>query len=76
MTKLLRRIGPALLAMAALCAAFGMPAGAQPGKHDAGYQTARNFMELTEIDPQERIRRLHSRPSGRLEGPAGLGKPQ
>jgi len=30
MTKLLRRIGPALLAMAALCAAFGMPVGAQP----------------------------------------------
>lgn len=42
---------------------------AQPGKHDAGYQTARHYQTLSKIEPKERIRQLAGRPQGRLEGP-------
>ena len=50
--------------------------GAQLGKHDAQYQTGRNYRELKEIDPQDRIRHLLTRPSGQLEGPAGFRSSQ
>lgn len=48
---------------------------AQPGKHDATYQTARHYQSLAKIDPQQRIKRLVVVPGGRMGGPAGWVKP-
>jgi len=48
---------------------------AQPGKRDAGYQTARHYQSLAQIQPQQRISRLVVMPSGRMGGPAGWVKP-
>lgn len=44
---------------------------AQPGKQDAQYETARHYRALTQVDPQERIRRLARAPKGQIQGPSG-----
>ena len=44
---------------------------AQPGKQDAQYETARHYRALTQVDPQERIRRLAGVPKGQMQGPSG-----
>ena len=44
---------------------------AQPGKHDAAYDTAVRYRAMAPIDPRVRIATLRSRPSGRVAGPTG-----
>lgn len=44
---------------------------AQPGKQDAQYETARHYRALTQVDPQERIRRLAGVQKGQMQGPSG-----
>ena len=43
----------------------------QPGKRDAEYQTAQHYRAQSEVDPQERIRRLKEVPHGNIAGPLG-----
>jgi len=45
--------------------------GAQAGKYDATFPTARRYVELSQIDPRERISRLRSVRRGEASGPAG-----
>lgn len=45
--------------------------GGQPGKRDAQHRTATLYRSRTQIEPEERIRRLHESPQGLMDGPCG-----